>query len=388
MSYSYLNKGHYTCNGKTFFNKIEAIMEANTHPHTWVEWNFHDEIFGKYNWSKEPNFSLQDLYKTRAQQLRDNYDHIVLFYSGGPDSHTILDSFIKNNIRLDEIYLYGAYEAEDKVNSKLGSNNDPGYYTREVYQALPLVKKLAKERNIKVNVFDWTRHILDELTNNPDWIWHTGVRFDPSCSVRYKFHKLFREHSEMRHKGKRVAFVYGVDKPRLIRDDTSIYFSFLDVIMSLSTMPSAEIRGEYWENDELFYWSPNMPEICIKQSHAVVNYLKFLKRVDVIKHVKNLAGFHDTEYYKHVNRVIYPEWNHDMWQIKKPSGTIYNEMTKWFFDFKEAQPARQKWESSLQELGRVVGDNWFNENTVFSGIRGHLSPYYKIADYTPLDLNK
>ena len=67
-------------------------------------------------------------------------------------------------------------------------------------------------------MFDWTRHII-EAADDRDWFYTAGVRFDPTCMVRSKFHKIFREHSEMRHKGKKVGFVYGIDKPRLMRDD-------------------------------------------------------------------------------------------------------------------------------------------------------------------------
>lgn len=383
MTYQYLNKGHYTCNGKLFFNKIEAIIEANSNPNAWLEWDFHNKIFGSYDWSKDPKLSLDELYKQRAQQLRDNYDYCVLFYSGGSDSHNILRAFIDNGIKLDEIYLHGAYEAEERAYNKLGYDKKSGYYTREVKQALPFIKKVAAEHHINVRVYDWTRDIINEVNNNIDWFWHCGVRFDPTCAVRYRLHKIFRDHSEMRHKGKRVAFIYGVDKPRLIRDDKSIYFSFLDVIMTLGTQMSAEIKGEYWENDELFYWSPNMPEICIAQSHAIVNYFKYKNIVHLIKHKKNIASFHDMEYYREANRIIYPtKWDHNTWQIDKPQSGVYNEMAQWFYDFDEAAQARKKWESSLGELGRVVGSNWFNKDDVFSGIKGHLSPMYKIQDYS------
>jgi hypothetical protein len=110
--------------------------------------------------------------------------------------------------------------------------------------------------------------------DNPDWIWSVGVRFDPTCAVSGTFNKIFREHNTMLDRGKRVGFVYGIDKPRLIRNDTSIYFSFLDVIFSTGVTPQNEILGENWENDEFFYWTPNMPELAIKQSHMVVNQLK------------------------------------------------------------------------------------------------------------------
>jgi hypothetical protein len=377
MTYLYHNKGVYSCNGKNFFNKLEAILESNVSG-CGVGWDYHDSVFGKHNWSIEPPASLKELYKQRALQLREAYDHLVLFYSGGVDSWNILKTFIDNNIRVDEIYMFGAFEAEEKEYSKLGLSTDPGYYTREVRRSLPLVKKLVAEKNIKVNVFDWTRHIL-EAANDRDWFWNAGVRFDPTCMVRSKFHKIFREHSELVHKGKKVGFVYGIDKPRLIRDDNTVYFAFIDLIMTTGTLPTNDILGEYWENDEYFYWTPNMPELAIKQSHMVINWLKLNNKIDLIKHTNRIASFHDEAYYAEVNKCIYPDWDPGIWQIKKPKNAIYNELSKWFID--SDLEARMKWESSLFELERLVGKQWFNDNTVAQGLRGHLSPMYKVSTY-------
>ena len=378
MKYFYYNKGIYSCNGKSFHNKIEAIFEANRSDKP-VSWDYHDSIFSNYHWDLDPPIGLEELYKQRALQLREAYDHIVLFYSGGVDSWYILNTFIKNNIHLDEIYMYGPFEAEEKHYRSLGYDRSPGYYTREIKQSLPLLKKLVADRKIKINVFDWTRNII-EAANDPDWFYTAGVRFDPTCMVRSKFHKIFREHSEMRHKGKKVGFVYGIDKPRLMRDDKSIYFSFLDVIMTTSVLPTNDILGEYWENDEYFYWTPNLPELPIKMGHAVVNYLKNTNQVNVIKHVKNIASFHDENYYKQVNLAVFKDWDHNTWQIKKPTGAIYNEQSKWFLDSK--LESKFKWESSINELERLCGTKWFNEGTVKKGLKGHLSTMYKIADYT------
>jgi len=377
MTYQYHNKGVYCANGKPFFNKVEAILEANT-SNKWVEWDYHNAAFGKHQWDIEPPVALDELYRQRALQLREAYDHLVLFFSGGVDSWNILHTFVKNNIRIDEIYMFGAFEAESKQYSALGASRDPGYYTREIKQALPVVKKLVENQNVKVNTYDWTKDIL-EAANDLDWIWRAGVRFDPTCMVRSKFHKVFREHNELLHRGKRVGFVYGVDKPRLLRDDNSIYFAFLDVIMTTGTLPTNDIMGEYWENDEYFYWTPNMPELAIKQSHVVVNWLRANNKLDLIKHTNNISSFHDEDYYREVNRSVYPTWDQNTWQIKKPTGAIYNELSKWFFDGNFE--ARLKWESSLWELERVCGKQWFNKNTVTEGLRGHLSPMYKIANY-------
>lgn len=381
MSYLYHDKGIYDCNGKKFYSKLDAILESN-HSSQSVGWDYHNSHFSRSDWSKEPGVSLPELYRQRAQQLRDNYDYLVLFYSGGIDSNTVLNAFVKNNIPIDEIYLFGAFEFEQKKFQEIGWDTSPGYYTREVSQSLPLLKKLTENQKVKITVYDWGKDII-EAANDLDWIWRAGTRFDPTCMVRSRFHKIIRKHNEMVHRGKRVGFIYGVDKPRLLRDDTGIYFSFLDIIMTLGAMPTNDILGEYWENDEYFYWTPNFPEIAIKQSHVLVNWLKAQNKLDLIRNMKNPAQFHDDAYYYEVNRAVYQNmgWDFNTWQVKKPTNMIYSEMSQWMFDG-EFDEAKQKWASSLWELERQIGLKWFNDNTVNNGLRGHLSNLYKICDYT------
>jgi len=376
-NYLYNNKGIYKCNNKLFFNKVEAILESNS-SNVYVDWDYHNKIFQGYKWDVNPQDSLEEIYKQRAQQLRDNYDHLVLFYSGGVDSWYILNAFIKNNIKLDEIYMYGAFKAEEKEFDRLGWDREPGYYTREIVQSLPQIKKICEEKKIRVNVYDWTEDMLNSA-DDLDWILTTGARYDPTAMARVRFHKIFREHKELVHKGKRVGFLFGVDKPRLLRDDHNIYFAFLDVIMPRGAMQTNDILGEYWENDEYFYWTPNMPKIVIKQSHDIVNILKATNRINLIPHMNNVAQGHVGDYFPEINKIIYQDWNPNTWQIKKPTSDVVDQVGKWFFDGQ--YNAERKWMSSVQELGRICGDKWFNNNNVMNGFGGHLSPLYKIATY-------
>jgi hypothetical protein len=284
---------------------------------------------------------------------------------------------MKNKIKLDEIYLWGSFEAEEKEIKKIGNDINPGYYTREVKQAIPLIKSITKNQNVKINVFDITRHILTE-SHNRDWFYTAGTRFDPTCMVRGKFHKIFREHNDMVYKGKKVGFVYGIDKPRLLRDDTNIYFSFLDLIMTTGTLPTNDIIGEYWENDEYFYWSPNLPQLVVKQAHLIYNYLKRINQLNTLTHLGTKASFHVSDYYQMIHPIIYPSWNTQTWQIKKPTSSVRDEVGKWFFDLAPAE-TQKKWTEGIQEMERQVGQRWFNNQTVHDGLIGSYSKFYAVG---------
>ena len=378
--YTFADKGYYYCNNKPFRSKLEAILESNRTGGQ-VHWDFYSDEFGKSNWEIPSSFDLDELYKQRAQQLRDNYDHLVLFYSGGVDSGYILKTFVENDIKLDEIYMFGAFEQEKKHFSRVGTSENPGFYTREIeYIAKPLIKNLLKKQNIKVNIYDWEQDILN-AAHNGDWFWEAGCRFAPDVLMRSKFHSIFAEHNELMDKGKRVGFIYGVDKPRLYRDDSSIKFSFLDIILTVGATNSNDVSGANWEHDEYFYWNPNFPEIPIKQAHMVVEQLKLLNKVNLIPHLNNHSGnFHTPELYNIINRVIYPKWNHGLWQIKKPTGSTYDENSAWFFD--KNLPEFKMWEDSLKDMERQLGSKWFNDDSFVNGLRGHISELYNITDYT------
>jgi hypothetical protein len=81
--------GYYTVDGIDFQSKIQACIFANKHNKK-VEWKFNNQAFDTYNWSIEPEQSLDQLYDRRANDLREKYDYLILSYSGGADSHNIL----------------------------------------------------------------------------------------------------------------------------------------------------------------------------------------------------------------------------------------------------------------------------------------------------------
>ena len=78
----------------TTFSKVEALGWSQRFNQP-VQYRFNDLVFDSYNWTVEPAESLVQLYQRRAQQIREKYDYLVLFYSGGADSHNMLQSFGK-----------------------------------------------------------------------------------------------------------------------------------------------------------------------------------------------------------------------------------------------------------------------------------------------------
>ena len=87
--------GFYTVGDKTFYSKPEAMIYA-TQVGLYPQWHFNTKQFGNFDWEKEPETDLRELYRIRAQQLRDRYDYIRIEASGGGDSTTAIFSFLLN----------------------------------------------------------------------------------------------------------------------------------------------------------------------------------------------------------------------------------------------------------------------------------------------------
>jgi hypothetical protein len=89
--------GYYTVGQIRHYIKPEALIAATKH-NQFPEWHFNRDVFDVYAWHQEPEIGLRELYRMRAQQLRDKYDYIRLEVSGGGDSATAAFSFILNGI--------------------------------------------------------------------------------------------------------------------------------------------------------------------------------------------------------------------------------------------------------------------------------------------------
>jgi len=65
--------GVYMVGGRAFYLKPEAHIYA-TETDQPVSWQFNDVAFAKYNWTSEPESDLRELYRRRAEHLREQYD--------------------------------------------------------------------------------------------------------------------------------------------------------------------------------------------------------------------------------------------------------------------------------------------------------------------------
>lgn len=315
------NLGYYVVDGKHFYSKSRAIYESSVTGKK-IEWYFNNEVwehFSKNNLHTLGKTSLDHLYKRRAQQLRDNYDYLILNYSGGPDSHNVLMTFINNNIHLDEVYV----KYSNSVDSKLYTPNRTvtgaeNLFSEWDFCIKPTLEWLAKEHpNIKIKIDDVFKDDPESKLND-DTFFTTGHFLGAFEIIRQRtFSDSLIAQS---NNNKKVCEIYGIDKPCVFSEDNQFYLFFVDNASNVVAKDTKE-RLSMHNVTELFYWSPDMPEIVFEQSYRL---LEHFKKFPELKPLHDIKIFKRNDY----NRIeqmrkltiplIYTTWDHTKFQANKP----------------------------------------------------------------------
>jgi hypothetical protein len=354
--------GFYVVDDLKYYSKlmaIEAHQATGHHP----RWDFNDSVFSLYDWTVEPEASLPDLYRQRAQQLRDKYDYIVLWFSGGADTDNVLHAFLDNGIKLDEVASYINFEAtQDKTN----------YMNNEVFHvAYPVIKKhQEKHPDLVHRIIDVCKMQVDYFSQSEtkfDWIYEMNAMFNPNNASRVAVREYVPEWKKMIDDGKRVLFLWGADKPRVGLVDGKYCFRFIDIIDNCVS-PKVQMLNRPGDYDEFFYWSPDLPELIIKQAHIIKHYLRtatassqFLttEKTGLGSTIIDGVEYHLTT--TGVSVLIYPNFIFYDETQGKPLSIFFTPRDTWFFSLPDDNLARVSWEVGITKLWKMLPDYWKND---------------------------
>lgn len=372
--------GCYRVGDLKFYSKLEAIemhTKTGTHPH----WDFNEAVFSSYDWTIEPSEHILELYKQRAEQLREKYDYIVLMYSGGADSQTVLESFIDNDIKLDEIATYINYDGSDNKNDFLNS---------EAFKvSIPKAQELIVQYPwLNHRVIDLTQLTMDKFNlvdTKFNWIYEQNMYISPNNNSRDSLPLKIKEWADLINAGKKVCILWGKDKPRVQCHDGKFFLKFIDFVDDAATVKS--IAGEQPYTDEFFYWTPDMPKLVIKQGHLIKNYLsRDLVQLPFISTERSDLAYREINNQKYwlsnhgVHQLIYPKWDISTFSAGKAGSVIFTPRDIWFFQLETAQKARQNWQVGLEKFWELIPPYWRNhESDLSKGIKACWSKDYYLG---------
>lgn len=366
----------WLCKNRLFHSKV-AALEYATKNNTDIQLYFNDVEFGQVKWTVEPPEPIDYYYLQRVKQLRDQYDYIVLLYSGGADSSTIFKTFLRNNIHLDEVMTYGGWSHRvDKWHDML--NLEPQYAAGEMLE-------LGQKHNIKITFANMIDH-MHTVYPSTDWIYDADPRLNPDNHFKYQTVHARRDLFEMVESGKKVALVFGHDKPRILIKDGSIYLAYLDVgALSTNIWPQMFDAGYVGPSMELFYPNIHVPEIMVKQGHMIADW--YLKTFGMeSENLLSPNALFDKNYHSRVNCIMYPTtWREfDTYTIGKPWGGMTWEFKSKFL-FERMQDTKQNsvfWQG-IDQVKKIIAPRFWGKQ----GLIGHWTKFYKLRDMPKFDRN-
>jgi hypothetical protein len=373
--------GYYTVNNIPFSSKNEAAIFATKH-NTTYEWHFNDELHKTYNWTKEPELSLDQLYDKRAFELRQKYDYLIISYSGGADSHNVLESFLRQNLFVDEIIV----NINTKLNKLITNNfhvtdswNYGAEYKLQIYPRLEEIKN--RSPRTKITVVDVSDVALETMRKADDASWVIGKKEPLNISGITRFNYLY--FSDLRKNfdlNKKIGIIVGVEKPWTYISKNKIFVVFADRPTNL--IPVHQHFTEYTNTyTEFFYWDPSAIDIVCKQVHVIKKWL--------IAHPENLALWTPKtvdEFYstirskqKILSEIIYSStWNSTWFQVEKDSNFWYSQIDAWWHKLYRDTREYAIWKEGINYIAEnakpfVYYDNGFADSLKVIGKSYYVS---------------
>lgn len=372
----------YTVGTNKFYSKSLALIEAtktNIHP----EWHFGNGVFDTVDWSKPVDSDINSVYKARAKQLREKYDYLVLCFSGGSDSTTILQSFLSQNLLIDEVLVKWPIKATQGLYKPSTLKTPENMLSEWDLSIKPQLEYLSIHYpTINITIQDWSDDIEKELVEE-DWF-SINDHLNPGVFRKYGGLTATESESAMIDKGKTTAVIWGIDKPQMMYKDGNIYLYFLDKFVNF-----AFISGTANRNVELFYWTPDYTDLIKTQARLVYEYFvrnpKMVSIIDWDNRQKNDR----TTYNDIVRSIIYPNWNKGIFQCGKPTQIVKCEYDSWMFQHLGNYRYLQSWEHGLNNIRNVIDKKYYQlgKHGQFDGWVGFISPFYKIGPVHQVDNN-
>lgn len=370
---SYL--GYYKVGEQVFTNKIDAVLQANRKLED-ITWNFNDEMFSRVNWQLEPSLPLKELYRLRAKQIREKFDYIVLLSSGGADSTNVIYSFLNNGIDVDEVIASAPISGLSNLDNNSNDNRPENTYKETFLAQIPLMKELSDRfPSVKFTLNDYFDTMLNYKED--DWLLKSSDWIHPTTVARFNLEK-FKHLRDIADSGKRLGIVYGVDKPNLIINNTGQLFTiFGDLAVNTPRNP---FNREYPNVENvLFYYTPELPEMLVKQAHQVARWMYMPENSHVLKYLRNIDllipfdrnRVRQSYWERAIIPCIYQETARPVYQAHKSTRVFFAEHDGWFYEKHYDTRLYKMLDSDFRHFFKIVNPKYLNKS------RTSLEPFLK-----------
>ena len=323
-------QGYWQSADQKFINKYQALLHATDNNLPLPKYKFFDSVWENFDRSLLGTLSLNELYRQRAQQLRDKYDYLILYFSGGADSYNVLRSFIDNGIKLDEVCVKWCTDTVSNKDIYIPNITDKTAYnflSEWDYAISPVLVELAQTYpDIKIEIVDWFK---DKTLSGSEEIF---AKVNHYHEIEIASLAIWSPTEEiMLEKGKTVGSIYGIDKPTIWFNDEGAYLFFTDAATAMGTPNPDNIYGT-----EYFYYAPELPLLTFEMAYCALRAFTEdieLGKVKYNSSVRSNPLAFITAYQqqqKRLRSVLYDSWT-DRFQVDKSIIADRSDKHNWIF---------------------------------------------------------
>jgi hypothetical protein len=381
--------GYYSVGDKSvFLNKYEALV-AGTNSNQEVKYHWYDSAFSTFDRTKLGKVSLNEMYKNRAQQIRDSYDYVILNYSGGCDSWNILKTFLDNKIKLDQIMVSWPFTAAESKKYKANKNDTTAFnfMSEWDFTTKPDLDWLVKTHpEIKIELIDWADPFIKDSSFVSQDKFNQLNHFHNLADLARS--TLFSEtERKLIEQGKTVATIWGIDKPYVFFDKTTkkIGMGFPDSVTTVGHPPVYNPNGT-----EFFYWSPRMPELAFEMAYQTVLWFKSRPSHQSFLFPSDKKFVHPYINYVQINQIAgrdacYTTWaeKENTFQVNKPTSISRQDKDFWLYTSPELTHHVLEWKGIFKDHASVLDNRFiaFNKNQEREGYVTCITDLHHVCDF-------
>lgn len=304
----------YTVGDNSFYSIVEAI-EHSARSSQEIKFELNYKFMKTVDWSIEPDNDIYYYLDQHATILGQKYDNIILTYSGGTDSHTVLDSFIRSRVKNVHI----------QVMNNTGMLNSPVRTAMET-QLIAALKKYEP-------TFQQLNYTVRGLSKDEYARWNTAEQLDKTLSAvqpknvssirdTQSYYRLLAGSADIRKilDKPRTCIVWGFEKPNLL-----IHNNVWNWQMNSDNFVLCDFDSVHPYETIFFFMTDDVPQLHIKLAWLKAKAIESLVSGQLTNEVAQVLQQANNSNYQFINHSMgYKAINYILdSNLYKPGGRIH-----------------------------------------------------------------
>jgi hypothetical protein len=250
----------------------------------------------------------------------------------------VLNSFLSNNIHVDEVYTRWA-RAERQYRSATNlDHRECNLGSEYEYATEPVLKEIEQKfPSTYIYVDDYSESYQQDISEH---MLDRGGHYT-AMGTFHRFSRKSPGEINALSKGKRIGVVYGFDKIQCQVVNGQFNAYFVDRVGISDIDPERNVEG--------FYWTSDMPEIAVMQAHD----LKLYYQTQLNKIQTNSVDLRTS----YIN-TCYPDYDLQTFQVGKAAGSKIWASELWIQKYNPRYV--ESWEWALSQFSSNIDDMYYS----------------------------